>query len=520
MGNQLEREHDVGPVVATGGPDGIWKIYTAKKKDTGEPVSIWVFEKKQLEKHSRDVQEAVLAMLRADVTNLSRLVHPNVLRDFSGLPKVPSALENFELDPLEAKLGLLELAEGLAFLHGHARIVHRNVCPESIFLTQKGMWKLGGFHFGLFLSSRQARETMRLDYREFDYKPPFRVSPNLDYMAPEAADGQWEPSSDMWSLGMVAWQLHTRKPPPSTRNNLLTHRAVVERIRSMDWTQFPDALQDVRTFLESPYFKDTLLLALVFLNDLITKDNPSKLKFFKGLASVLPRFPPRLIKEKVVAALLAELGRSEGELQALVLQSVLASSRGTLTASEFSRLVLPSLLPLITPEAPMPCLLLLLGELETLAKLAPPDDVSQYLVPLVVRALESPNPKLNEEALKQLPKVAAVRDVVVPRLELLMANTRLEPIRARILITLKDVVEIVDKSTVSDRVLAIVDTCLAIDRSAPTLMRCIVVYDLISDKVGMEITAARILPFVVPLLLEPQLGAQQVIPLFPRRRAG
>lgn len=94
-------------------------------------------------------------------------------------------------------------------------------------------------------------------------------------------------------------------------------------------------------------------------------------------------------------------------------------------------------------------------------------------------------------------EVAAVRDVVVPRLELLMANTRLEPIRARILITLKgspnafppcfaatglkmkvpaalgwaDVVEIVDKSTVSDRVLAIVDTCLAIDRSAPTLVR-------------------------------------------------
>lgn len=44
-------------------------------------------------------------------------------------------------------------------------------------------------------------------------------------------------------------------------------------------------------------------------------------------------------------------------------------------------------------------------------------------------------------------------------------------------------------------------------------MRCIVVYDLISEKVGMEITAARILPFVVPLLLEPQLGAQQVIHL-------
>ena len=27
---------------------------------------------------------------------------------------------------------------------------------------------------------------MRLDYREFDYKPPFRVSPNLDYMGTHA----------------------------------------------------------------------------------------------------------------------------------------------------------------------------------------------------------------------------------------------------------------------------------------------------------------------------------------------
>ena len=36
--------------------------------------------------------------------------------------------------------------------------------------------------------------------------------------------------------------------------------------------------------------------------------------------------------------------------------------------------------------------------------------------------------------------VAAVRDTVLPRLESLMANTRLEPIRARNLITLKGTV--------------------------------------------------------------------------------
>lgn len=37
----------------------------------------------------------------------------------------------------QIKLGILEVAEGLSFLHGHARIVHRNLSPESIFITQK-----------------------------------------------------------------------------------------------------------------------------------------------------------------------------------------------------------------------------------------------------------------------------------------------------------------------------------------------------------------------------------------------
>lgn len=61
-----------------------------------------------------------------------------------------------------------------------------NMWPTTNNQLKQGMWKLGGFHFGLFLSSRQAGETTRLDYREFDYKPPFRVSPNLDYLGTHA----------------------------------------------------------------------------------------------------------------------------------------------------------------------------------------------------------------------------------------------------------------------------------------------------------------------------------------------
>lgn len=36
------------------------------------------------------------------------------------------------------------------------------------------------------------------------------------------------------------------------------------------------------------------------------------------------------------------------------------------------------------------------------------------------------------------------------------------------------------------------------------------IYDLVSAKVGIEVTAARILPCSIPLLLEPRLDVQQV----------
>lgn len=42
-------------------------------------------------------------------------------------------------------------------------------------------------------------------------------------------------------------------------------------------------------------------------------------------------------------------------------------------------------------------------------------------------------------------------------------------------------------------------------------MRCLVVYDLVSEKVGIELTATRIVPFVVPLLNEPDLNSEQVL---------
>ena len=38
----------------------------------------------------------------------------------------------------------MQVADGLHFLHTEANLVHRTLCPHTIFITAMGAWKLGG----------------------------------------------------------------------------------------------------------------------------------------------------------------------------------------------------------------------------------------------------------------------------------------------------------------------------------------------------------------------------------------
>jgi len=39
----------------------------------------------------------------------------------------------------------LQIAEGLGFLHNDVKLLHSNICPETIIINKNGTWKLAGF---------------------------------------------------------------------------------------------------------------------------------------------------------------------------------------------------------------------------------------------------------------------------------------------------------------------------------------------------------------------------------------
>ncbi|KAL8578142.1 hypothetical protein ACOMHN_051697 [Nucella lapillus] len=72
----------------------------------------------------------------------------NVLGNHERLPtNIPPEIRDHDFIELEIKLGILQIAEALSYLHNTEQLMHRNICPQSVLLTRRGHWKLAGFCF-------------------------------------------------------------------------------------------------------------------------------------------------------------------------------------------------------------------------------------------------------------------------------------------------------------------------------------------------------------------------------------
>ncbi len=69
---------------------------------------------------------------------------------FTNQPLPLHVLQEHQLHPIEVQYGLLQVAEGLDFLHSSVKMIHGNLCPSNIVVTSRGAWKLLGFNFCCF----------------------------------------------------------------------------------------------------------------------------------------------------------------------------------------------------------------------------------------------------------------------------------------------------------------------------------------------------------------------------------
>ncbi|XP_078167971.1 SCY1-like protein 2 A [Carex rostrata] len=565
------QDYDLLDQSGSAGPGLVWKIYPARPRasapSTQYPlVSVWVLDKRALSETrvkaglSKAVEDAFLDLIRADATRLVRIRHPgvvhvvqaldesknamamateplfasvaNALGNCENISKVPKELKGMEMGLLEVKHGLLQLSETLDFLHNNARLIHRAISPEIVFITSSGAWKFGGFGFSINQDQASAGLTsaQQFHYSEYDEEDAvLPLQPSLNYTAPELVRNRGSTitsSSDMFSFGCLAYHLAAKKPLLDCHNNVkmyintLTYLSSdafsnvptdlvldLQRMLSMEETSRPTASD----FTGSSFFRDdTRLRALRFLDHLLERDNMQKTEFLKALSNMWKDFDGRVLRYKVLPPLCAELRNLV--LQPMILPMVLTIAESQ-DKGDFEISTLPALLPVFN-SASGETLLLLVKHADLIINKATHDDLVKHILPMLVRAYDDTDPRIQEEVLRRTVPLARkldtqlVKQAIVPRVHGLALKTTVAAVRVNALKCLGDLVSSLDKPAVSD-ILQTLRRCTAVDHSAPTLMCTLGVASSISNQFGVEYTSEHVVPLLFPLLTAQQLTVQQ-----------
>lgn len=167
--------------------------------------------------HRQSVTDATRARFLHEFSLLADLKHPRLAGildrvDAGGELAIASELvagqtleqllgnQGTGLEPAVVRQLLLDICEGLEFLHGHS-ILHRDLKPSNVITGKDGRARL--LDFGL--SRLMGEETIATD--------PKRVKVSLAYTAPEIILRKpTGPATDLYSLGHLTYQLLTGKP--------------------------------------------------------------------------------------------------------------------------------------------------------------------------------------------------------------------------------------------------------------------------------------------------------------------
>jgi SCY1-like protein 2 len=464
---------------------------------------------------------------------------------------VSADIKDYELFDVEIKYGLLQVSEGLAFLHNDVKMLHRNLCPENIILTKKGVWKLFGFEF--FAPALNPGDTplkfpfFNVINHTTDF--PSILLPNLDYLAPEYYDKSDESdskaeqtvglSADMYSLGAMTFTLYNqgkcllptenkvselnasrvKKVHQITNNSDFELRCIPEDSRyhirlllSMDKMFRPDAI----AFSKLNIFEDVQVRTLQYIDSSFQWDNLEKANFYKGLPEILASFPLRVQINRILPALAKEF--INPDMVPFILPNYfLVIER--MEDDEFVQVCLPQLEAVFRMQEPVQISMLLLQKVELILSKCKKNSevVRNQILPMICRCFEYEAVQIQELCLQTVPTVVTlieaslVKNSILPRIKKLCIHSTSLFIKVNCLLCIGKIIEHLDKWLVIDEIILFLPEVNS--KEPAVLMAIIGIYQLAftHPKLGLtkEVLCSKAIPHLMPLLIENGLTVPQ-----------
>lgn len=340
-----------------------WTHSRGTSKDDGSPVSIFSLS-------GNNANDGHLAAGRNGVKRLRTVRHPNILsflhsteaETFDGSSKkVTIYIVTEPVMPLSEKIkelrlegtqrdeyyawGLHRIAKAVSFLNNDCKLVHGNVCLESVVVTQTLDWKLHAFDvLSEFDGSSEASTGPMLQYEWLV---------GAQYKAMEFAKSDWATirksppwAIDSWGLGCLIYELFSGMKLSKTeelRNTASIPKSLLPDYQRLLSSMPSRRLNSSKLVENCEYFQNKLVDTIHFMEILNLKDSVEKDTFFRKLPNLAEQLPRQIVLKKLLPLLASSLEFGSAAAPAL---TALLKMGAWLSTEEFSVKVLPTIVKL------------------------------------------------------------------------------------------------------------------------------------------------------------------------------
>ncbi|XP_012150322.1 N-terminal kinase-like protein yata isoform X2 [Megachile rotundata] len=406
--------YEIGEPVPDLDDKSIWTLHKAKKKGStgGEDVSVFVFESKNGNEHLLDVA-------RSAVKRLKTLRHPSILSYLDSLETdkvIYLATEHVESlhnrlkrksdsneeskKELYFSWGIFQITRALNFLNNDGNLRHNNVNLWSVFVNEEsGEWKLGGVEYMTVVDA--AYNSLPSTFQAYY---PADIKENVKPAT--------KCSVDMWGLGCLIWETYNGPLTSSSQLNVLDKipkqlQVIYQELISGNAEGRPNPADVIaRCRSNGGFFKNTLVDALLFLEEIQMKERGEKGRFFSQLANQLESFPDGVGRYKILPQLLAAF--EFGDAGSAVLPPLLQLGC-QLPDTEYQKRVVPCVVKLFASND-RATRLRLLQQLDRFVDHLQPATVNEAIFPQVARGFLDTNAAIREQTIKSVVHLAPKLD--------------------------------------------------------------------------------------------------------------
>ncbi|KAG9785235.1 ARM repeat-containing protein, partial [Aureobasidium melanogenum] len=384
--------------------DSIWSLHNGVKKDDHTPCSLFTFE--------INTNKSRLPLAKNAARKLRTLRHPGVIRVIDVIEnethiyiiteKVTPLnwhLKRKSLSEETIKWGLYSVSSTLKFINIDASSVHGAVRASSIFTSESGEWKLGGFEV---LSSMNDDDAIIYTYGSL-------LPDSNRYAPPEVINGGWSAikknplgAPDAYGLGILIFEAFNgtflgsdqlAQPRSVPANMVQAYRRLVNpnpKLRSSAG-QFVDLGKKAGGFFETP---------LIHITDgadsLGLKSEEERDEFLGELDALTDDFPEDFFKMKILPELLksVEFGGGGPSVFGAIMKIGLK-----LSDEEFESRLAPVILRLFNSQdrAMRVCLL---DNLPLMVDRIPQKDINNKIWPAMTTGFTDTAPIVREQTVK------------------------------------------------------------------------------------------------------------------------